>query len=37
MKKIFFALLLTLAPAWVMAAGGGIHLDKANIGSPDAL
>ena len=31
MKKIFFALLLTLAPAWVMAAGGGIHLDKANI------
>ena len=31
MKKIFFALLLTLAPVWVMAAGGGIHLDKANI------
>jgi len=31
MKKIFFALLLTLAPAWVMAAGAGIHLDKANI------
>jgi ubiquinol-cytochrome c reductase cytochrome c1 subunit len=31
MKKIFLALLLTLAPAWVMAAGGGIHLDKANI------
>jgi ubiquinol-cytochrome c reductase cytochrome c1 subunit len=31
MKKIFFALLLTLAPAWVMAAGSGIHLDKANI------
>jgi ubiquinol-cytochrome c reductase cytochrome c1 subunit len=31
MKKIFLALLLTLAPAWVMAAGGGVHLDKANI------
>ena len=31
MKKIFPVLLLTLAPAWVMAAGGGVHLDKANI------
>jgi ubiquinol-cytochrome c reductase cytochrome c1 subunit len=31
MKKIFLVLLLTLAPAWVMAAGGGIHLDEANI------
>ena len=31
MKKFFPVLLLTLAPAWVMAAGGGIHLDKANI------
>jgi ubiquinol-cytochrome c reductase cytochrome c1 subunit len=31
MKKIFLALLLTLAPAWVLAAGGGVHIDKANI------
>ena len=31
MKKVFLALLLTLAPAWVLAAGGGVHLDKANI------
>ena len=31
MKKIFLVLLLTLAPAWAMAAGGGIHLDAANI------
>ena len=31
MKKIFLALLLMLAPAWVMAAGVGVHLDKANI------
>ena len=31
MKKIFLVLLLSLAPVWVMAAGGGVHLDKANI------
>lgn len=32
MKKIFLVLLLTLAPAWVIAAGGhGVSLDKANI------
>jgi ubiquinol-cytochrome c reductase cytochrome c1 subunit len=31
MKKQLFVLLLALAPAWVFAAGPGIHLDKANI------
>ena len=31
MKKIILVLLLALAPVWVQAAGGGIHLDKANI------
>ena len=31
MKKMLLVLLLTLAPAWLMAAGGGIHLDAANI------
>jgi ubiquinol-cytochrome c reductase cytochrome c1 subunit len=31
MKKMLIVLLLALAPAWVMAAGGGIHLDAANI------
>ena len=31
MKKFLLVLLVTLAPAWVMAAGGGIHLDAANI------
>jgi len=31
MKKMLLVLLLTLAPAWAMAAGGGVHLDAANI------
>ncbi|MGB5606879.1 MAG: cytochrome c1 [Gammaproteobacteria bacterium] len=31
MKKIILVLLLALAPVWVQAAGGGIHLDRANI------
>jgi len=31
MKKQLCVLLLALAPAWVLAAGPGIHLDKANI------
>jgi len=32
MKKIFFVLLLTFAPAWGVFAGGpGVHLDDANI------
>ena len=31
MKKYLVIVLLALAPAWVLAAGGGVHLDKANI------
>ncbi|MGB5718404.1 MAG: cytochrome c1 [Gammaproteobacteria bacterium] len=31
MKKYLVIALLALAPAWVLAAGGGVHLDKANI------
>lgn len=31
MKKQLVVLLMALAPAWVFAAGSGIHLDKANI------
>ena len=31
MKKYLVIVLLALAPAWVSAAGGGVHLDKANI------
>jgi len=31
MKKQLVVLLMVLAPAWVFAAGTGIHLDKANI------
>ena len=31
MKKFLFVLLVALVPAWVMAAGGGVHLDAANI------
>jgi ubiquinol-cytochrome c reductase cytochrome c1 subunit len=31
MKKQLVMLLMVLAPAWVFAAGSGIHLDKANI------
>jgi ubiquinol-cytochrome c reductase cytochrome c1 subunit len=31
MKKFVIAGLLLLAPAWVFAAAGGVHLDKANI------
>jgi len=31
MMKRIFVLLLALAPAWGFAAGGGVHLDKANI------
>ena len=31
MMKRIFVLLLALAPAWGLAAGGGVHLDKANI------
>jgi ubiquinol-cytochrome c reductase cytochrome c1 subunit len=32
MKKQIIALLLTIAPVWVFAAGGnGVHLDRANI------
>ena len=38
MKKFLLVLLLTLAPAWVMAAGGhGVKLDKANIVPTDKL
>jgi ubiquinol-cytochrome c reductase cytochrome c1 subunit len=31
MKKYLVIVLMALAPAWVLAAGGGVHLDKANI------
>ncbi|MGB5177944.1 MAG: cytochrome c1 [Gammaproteobacteria bacterium] len=31
MKNFLVIALLALAPAWVLAAGGGVHLDKANI------
>jgi len=31
MRKYLVIVLLALAPAWVLAAGGGVHLDKANI------
>ena len=31
MKKYLVIVLLALAPAWVLAAGGGVILDKANI------
>lgn len=31
MKKYIFALILAAAPSWVLAAGAGVHLDKANI------
>jgi len=31
MKKQMIAMLLALAPAWVSAAGGGVHLEEANI------
>ena len=31
MKRFVIAGLLLLAPAWVFAAAGGVHLDKANI------
>ena len=31
MMKRIFVLLFALAPAWGFAAGGGFHLDKANI------
>ena len=31
MMKRIFVLLLALAPVWGFAAGGGVHLDKANI------
>jgi ubiquinol-cytochrome c reductase cytochrome c1 subunit len=31
MKKQLVVLLMALAPAWVFAAGSGVHLDKANI------
>ena len=31
MKKYMLALMLAAAPAWVLAAGAGVHLDKANI------
>jgi ubiquinol-cytochrome c reductase cytochrome c1 subunit len=31
MKKLLITGLLLLAPAWVFAAAGGVHLDKANI------
>ena len=31
MKKQIMVVLLALAPAWVFAAGGGVHLDQANI------
>jgi ubiquinol-cytochrome c reductase cytochrome c1 subunit len=31
MKRHILAIVLVLAPAWVGAAGGGVHLDEANI------
>ena len=31
MKKIIIALLITLMPALGFAAGGGVHLDKADV------
>jgi len=31
MNKLVIKTLLLLAPAWAFAAGGGVHLDKANI------
>lgn len=31
MKKLVLTGMLLLAPAWVLAAAGGVHLDKANI------
>lgn len=31
MRKTILSLFLALSPVWAMAAGGGVHLDKANI------
>jgi ubiquinol-cytochrome c reductase cytochrome c1 subunit len=36
MNKLIIKTLLLLAPAWAFAAGGGVHLDKANI-DPDNI